>query len=59
MHITFISVFSYFGISQPKEPQMNLRSFFIVDLKDMSNWIALAIAIPLLIWGVMIMVRRL
>lgn len=37
---------------------MNLRSFFIVDLKDMSNWIALTIAIPLLIWGVMMIVRR-
>jgi hypothetical protein len=30
---------------------MELKDFFIVDVKDMTNWIALAIAIPLLWWG--------
>lgn len=36
---------------------MSLRSFLIVDFKDMSNWIALAIAIPLLIWGITVLMR--
>ncbi len=31
---------------------MNLKSFLIIDIKDISNWIAIAIAIPLLWWGV-------
>ena len=38
---------------------MNVRSFFVVDFKDASNWIALAIAVPLLIWGVMMILRGL
>ncbi|MEK6837584.1 MAG: hypothetical protein AABX69_02945 [Nanoarchaeota archaeon] len=32
---------------------MDWRAFLVVDFKDLSNWIAIAIAIPLLIWGVM------
>lgn len=36
---------------------MNLRAFFVVDFKDMSNWIALAVAIPLLIWGLKMMIK--
>ena len=31
---------------------MDVRSFLIVDIKDMTNWIALLIAIPLLWWGI-------
>lgn len=31
---------------------MNLRGFFAVDIKDVSNWVGIAIAIPLLLWGV-------
>lgn len=38
---------------------MSLRSFLIVDFKDMSNWIALAIAVPLLVWGVRMIMNRL
>ncbi|MBI2144404.1 hypothetical protein HYU17_04625 [Candidatus Woesearchaeota archaeon] len=36
---------------------MNWKAFLIVDFKDMSNWIALAIAIPLLIWGIRTLVK--
>lgn len=36
---------------------VNLRSFLIVDFKDMSNWIALAIAVPLLIWGLKMLLK--
>ena len=38
---------------------MDFKSFFIVDFKDASNWIALAIAIPLLIWGVRMIMKGL
>ncbi len=38
---------------------MNWKAFLIVDLKDMSNWIAIAIAIPLLIWGFTMIMNRL
>jgi len=31
---------------------MGIRDFFIVDFKDMTNWIAVLIAIPLLWWGI-------
>lgn len=36
---------------------MNLRSFLVVDFKDMSNWIGLAIAIPILIWGIKMILK--
>ena len=36
---------------------MNLRSFLVVDFKDMSNWIALAIAIPILVWGIRMILK--
>lgn len=36
---------------------MDLRSFFVVDFRDLSNWIGLAIAIPLLIWGIRMMLK--
>ena len=38
---------------------MNARSFFMVDFKDASNWVALAIAIPLLFWGVTVILHKL
>ena len=38
---------------------MNLRSFLVVDVKDLSNWIALAIAVPLLIWGARMILKAL
>ncbi len=38
---------------------MNFGSFFVVDFKDASNWIALAIAVPLLIWGVKVILQGL
>ncbi len=31
---------------------MSLKSFLIIDVKDMSNWIGILIAIPLLWWGI-------
>ncbi len=31
---------------------MNLKGFFAVDFKDLSNWIGVLIAIPLLWWGI-------
>ncbi len=36
---------------------MNLRSFLVVDFRDMSNWIGLAIAIPLLVWGIKMLLK--
>ncbi len=36
---------------------MNLSGFFIIDPKDLSNWIGLAIAIPLLIWGLKMILK--
>jgi len=30
---------------------MDIKSFLIVDFKDISNWVTLLIAIPLLWWG--------
>ncbi len=36
---------------------MDFRSFLVVDFKDMSNWIGLAIAIPLLFWGVKMILK--
>lgn len=36
---------------------MSIQEFFIVDIKDISNWVALAIAIPLLIWGLKVMLK--
>lgn len=36
---------------------MSLMSFLVVDFKDMSNWIGLAIAIPLLIWGIKMILK--
>lgn len=36
---------------------MDLRSFLVVDLKDAGNWIGLAIAIPLLIWGIKMLLK--
>ncbi len=36
---------------------MNLRSFLVVDFKDLGNWIGLAIAIPILIWGVKMILK--
>lgn len=38
---------------------MNLRSFLVVDFKDMSNWIGLAIAIPILIWSIKMILKAL
>ena len=31
---------------------MDMKSFLMVDVKDISNWVALAIAVPLLWWGI-------
>tara|TARA_B100000315_G_scaffold260810_1_gene325665 strand:- start:550 stop:675 length:126 start_codon:yes stop_codon:yes gene_type:complete len=31
---------------------MDIKSFFIIDFKDLTNWIALLLAIPLLWWGI-------
>ena len=36
---------------------MNWRAFLVIDFKDASNWIALGIAIPVLVWGIMMLVR--
>lgn len=36
---------------------MNLKAFLVIDPKDMGNWIALAIAIPLLIWGIKMILK--
>ncbi len=36
---------------------VNLRALLIVDLKDKSNWIAIAIAVPMLIWGLRMMLK--
>ena len=30
---------------------MNLGSFFVVDVRDISNWIGVLIAVPLIWWG--------
>ena len=46
-------------VSTTADAIMSLRSFFVVDFKDTSNWIALAIAIPLLIWGITMIMNRL
>lgn len=37
---------------------MNLKSFLIVDVKDISNWIAILIAIPLFWWGISTIIKR-
>ena len=31
---------------------MSIKSFLIVDFRDVSNWIGVLIAIPLLWWGI-------
>jgi hypothetical protein len=36
---------------------MTIQEFVFVDFKDISNWICLAIAIPLLIWGIRMMLK--
>jgi len=36
---------------------MDLRSFISIDLKDATNWLALAIAVPLLIWGIRMLLK--
>ena len=46
-----------FKVHQAFYAKMNFRSFFVVDFKDASNWVALAIAIPLLVWGVRMIMR--
>ena len=38
---------------------MSLRDFLFIDVKDISNWIGLAIALPLLYWGATVIVRSL
>ena len=46
-----------FKLDSPFADSMNWRAFLVVDFRDMSNWIAIAIAIPLLIWGVTVLMR--
>lgn len=36
---------------------MNLKPLLTVDTKDISNWIALLIAIPLFWWGVTTIIK--
>lgn len=31
---------------------MGLKDFLFVDMKDITNWIAILIALPLLYWGI-------
>ncbi len=38
---------------------MSLKDFLIVDVKDISNWIAILIAIPILYWGVITLLKGL
>ncbi len=38
---------------------MGFKEFFFVDAKDIWNWILLAIALPLLYWGVTSIIRAL
>ena len=36
---------------------MDIKSFLIVDVKDISNWIAILIAIPLIWWGLSTIIK--
>ena len=38
---------------------MSLKDFLFIDVKDIGNWIGLAIALPLLYWGLTIIIRSL
>ncbi len=38
---------------------MGFRDFLVVDIKDLTNWIAILIAIPLLYWGITTIIKGL
>lgn len=38
---------------------MSLKDFLFIDVKDIWNWIGLAIALPLIYWGATTVIRSL
>ena len=51
VQISYVVVPICFYIFFAKNASMDIKSFLIVDFKDISNWVTLLIAIPLLWWG--------